>query len=110
MKRFNFIFLCVLSMVIFLSCSDMFKSTLEVRNESSSSNYSDTITDILISEGQEEWYKSVWSGTMSSGDNVLVEIDSGAVEDHGKRESQQAPARKATCRQGATSGSSCRQG
>lgn len=88
MKRFNFIFLCVLSMVIFLSCSDMFKSTLEVRNESSSSNYSDTITDILISEGQEEWYKSVWSGTMSSGDNVLVEIDSGdwCVKIKGKRE------------------------
>lgn len=27
----------------------------------------------------------------------------GAVEDHGKRESQQAPARKATCRKGAAS-------
>ena len=34
----------------------------------------------------------------------------GAVEDRGKRESQQAPAREATCRQGAPSGSSCRQG
>ena len=66
----------------------MFKSTLEVRNESSSSYYSDTITDILISEGQEEWYKAVWSGTMSSGDNVLVEIDSGdwCVKVKGKRE------------------------
>ena len=48
----NFIFLCVLSTVIFLSCSDTFKSTLEVRNESFSYNYSDTITDIMISEGQ----------------------------------------------------------
>lgn len=37
---------------IFLSCSDTFKSTLEVRNESSSPDYSDTITDIMISEGQ----------------------------------------------------------
>ena len=54
--------------MIFLSCSDTFKSTLEVRNESSSPDYSDTITDIMISEGQEEWYKSVWSGTMSPGD------------------------------------------
>ena len=52
MKLFNFIFLCVLSTVIFLSCSDTFKSTLEVRNESFSYNYSDTITDIMISEGQ----------------------------------------------------------
>lgn len=42
----------------------------------------------MISEGQEEWYKSVWSGTMSSGDNVLVEIDSGdwCVKIKGKRE------------------------
>lgn len=48
----NFIFLCFLSTVIFLSCSDTFKSTLEVRNESFSYNYSDTITDIMISEGQ----------------------------------------------------------
>ena len=38
--------------MIFLSCSDTFKSTLEVRNESSSPDYSDTITDIMISEGQ----------------------------------------------------------
>ena len=55
MKLFNFVFLCVLSTVIFLSCSDTFKSTLEVRNESFSYNYSDTITDIMISEGQSEW-------------------------------------------------------
>ena len=38
--------------MIFLSCSDTFKSTLEVRNESFSYNSSDTITDIMISEGQ----------------------------------------------------------
>lgn len=88
MKLFNFVFLCVLSTVIFLSCSDTFKSTLEVRNESKESYYSDTITDIMISEGQEESYKSVWSGTLSSGDNVLVEIDSGdwCVKIKGRRE------------------------
>ena len=74
--------------MIFLSCSDTFKSTLEVRNESSSPDYSDTITDIMISEGQEESYKSVWSGTLNSGDNVLVEIDSGdwCVKVKGRRE------------------------
>ena len=88
MKLFNFVFLCVLSTVIFLSCSDTFKSTLEVRNENSSPDYSDTITDIMISEGQEESYKSVWSGTLNSGDNVLVEIDSGdwCVKVKGRRE------------------------
>ena len=88
MKLFNFVFLCVVSTVIFLSCSDTFKSTLEVTNESSSTDYSDTITDIMISEGQEESYKSVWSGTLNSGDNVLVEIDSGdwCVKVKGRRE------------------------
>ena len=34
-----------------------------------------------------------------------MRIGRGAVEDRGKRESQQAPARKATCRKGAASGS-----
>lgn len=87
MKRIIYAILCGLSLAFF-SCGDVFVSTLTVRNESSSEDYSDIITDIMISSGTEDSYKSVWSGTLRPGNEQSVEIDSGdwCVKVKGRRE------------------------
>lgn len=87
MKRIIYAILCIFSLTFF-SCGGIFVSTLTVRNESVPDNYSDIITDIMISSGTENSYKAVWSGTLDPGKEQSVEIDSGdwCVKVKGRRE------------------------
>lgn len=62
-----------------ISCDGKFTSTVVVKNLSRAerNNYDDEITEIMVSEGTSEEYKTVWNGTLEYSQKVSYDIDSG---------------------------------
>ena len=62
-----------------ISCDGKFTSTVVVKNlsQAEKGNYDDEITEIMVSEGTSENYKTVWNGNLKYNQKVSYDIDSG---------------------------------
>ncbi|MEE0887002.1 MAG: hypothetical protein UIB61_08845 [Treponema sp.] len=79
MKKYLFFLTAIILSVIAISCDEKFTSTIVVENSSKAEkeNYDDIITEIMVSEGTSENYKTVWSGELKYNKKVSYDIDSG---------------------------------
>ena len=79
MKKYLLFFAAVILSVLAISCDGKFTSTIVVENssEAEKENYDDVITEIMVSEGTSETYKTVWSGELKYNKKVSYDIDSG---------------------------------
>lgn len=79
MKKYLLFFTAVILSMLAISCDGKFTSTIVVENSSKAEkeNYDDVIKEIMISEGNSENYKTVWSGELKYNKKVSYDIDSG---------------------------------
>ncbi len=72
-------FTAIILSVLAISCDGKFTSTIVVENSSKAEkeNYDDIITEIMVSEGTSEDYKTVWTGKLEYNKKVSYDIDSG---------------------------------
>lgn len=79
MKKYLLVFIAVILSILAISCDGKFTSTIVVENSSKAEkeNYDDVITEIMVSEGTSETYKTVWSGELKYNKKVSYDIDSG---------------------------------
>lgn len=79
MKKYLLVFTAVILSILAISCDGKFTSTIVVENSSKAEkeNYDDVITEIMVSEGTSETYKTVWSGELKYNKKVSYDIDSG---------------------------------
>lgn len=79
MKKYLLVFTAVILSILAISCDGKFSSTIVVENSSKAEkeNYDDVITEIMVSEGTSETYKTVWSGELKYNKKVFYDIDSG---------------------------------
>ena len=79
MKKYLLILQAAVLALFFVSCDGKFTSTVVVKNLSQAErdNYDDEITEIMVSEGTSENYKTVWNGNLKYNQKVSYDIDSG---------------------------------
>lgn len=79
MKKYLLILQAAVLALFFVSCDGKFTSTVVVKNLSKAErdNYDDEITEIMVSEGTSENYKTVWNGNLKYNHKVSYDIDSG---------------------------------
>lgn len=79
MKKYLLVLQAAVLALFFVSCDGKFTSTVVVKNlsQAEKGNYDDEITEIMVSEGTSEDYKTVWSGNLKYNHKVSYDIDSG---------------------------------
>ncbi len=79
MKKYLLVLQAAVLALFFVSCDGKFTSTVVVKNlsQAEKGNYDDEITEIMVSEGTSENYKTVWSGNLKYNHKVSYDIDSG---------------------------------
>lgn len=79
MKKYLLILQAAVLALFFVSCDGKFTSTVVVKNlsQAENRNYDDEITEIMVSEGTSENYKTVWNGNLKYNQKVSYDIDSG---------------------------------
>lgn len=79
MKKYLLILQLAFLAIFFVSCDGKFTSTVVVKNlsQAEKDNYDDEITELMVSEGTSEEYKTVWNGTLKYNQKVSYDIDSG---------------------------------
>ena len=79
MKKYLLFFTAIILSMVAISCDGKFTSTVVVKNLSKAErdNYDDEITEIMVSEGTSENYKTVWNGNLKYNHKVSYDIDSG---------------------------------
>lgn len=79
MKKYLLILQAAVLALFFVSCDGKFTSTVVVKNlsQAEKGNYDDEITEIMVSEGTSENYKTVWNGNLKCNQKVSYDIDSG---------------------------------